>query len=380
MIKVRFITLIFKNVTRRRVRSGLTITGMAIAVAAVVALVGVADGFKRSFLELYQGHGVDIVVVRARVADRMTSVLDASMADQIAQIDGVKSVEPTLLDAVSFEDVGLYGVVVQGLRPGTDLTSDHKLVDGRNLKPGDKRVVMLGRILADSLGKQVGDEVEVYEEEYFEVVGIYDRFNIFENGAMLMPIEELQYLLGQEGHVTAFNVMVADGADSELVRRTVQEIDDRCVGASAMASEDYVGTDAKIQGATAMAWTTSSIALIIGAIGMLNTMLVSVFERTAEIGVLRAIGWRKTRIVQMVMLESCLLCLVGAVLGTVLALLLTDFLSRLPVSSAIVSGSVAPMVIVQGIVIAFSIGLLGAIYPAYRAATLLPTEAIRHNG
>lgn len=353
---------------------------MAIAVAAVVALVGVADGFKRSFLELYQGHGVDIVVVRARVADRMTSVLDASMADQIAQIDGVKTVEPTLMDAVSFEEDGLYGVVVQGLRPGTDLTSDHKLVDGRNLEAGDTRVVMLGRILADSLNKQIGDEVEIYEEEFFEVVGIYDRFNIFENGAMLMPIADLQQLLGQEGYVTAFNVMVDDGADADLIRSTVQKIDETCVGASAMASEDYVGTDAKIQGATAMAWTTSSIALIIGAIGMLNTMLVSVFERTAEIGVLRAIGWRKGRIVRMVMLESCLLCLVGAVVGTILALLLTDMLSRLPASSAIVSGDVAPLVIVQGIAIAFSIGLLGAMYPAYRAATLLPTEAIRHNG
>lgn len=377
---MRFLTLIFKNVTRRRVRSGLTITGMAIAVAAVVALVGVADGFKRSFLELYQGHGVDIVVVRSRVADRMTSVLDASMADQIAQIDGVEVVEPTLMDAVSFEEDGLYGVVVQGLRPGTELTSDHKLVDGRNLEAGDTRVVMLGRILADSLNKKVGDEVEIYEEEFFKVVGIYDRFNIFENGAMLMPIADLQQLLGQQGYVTAFNVMVTDGADAELIRSTVNKIDEACVGASAMATEDYVGTDAKIQGATAMAWTTSSIALIIGAIGMLNTMLVSVFERTAEIGVLRAIGWRKWRIVRMVMLESCLLCLIGALVGTVLALLLTNMLSRLPTSSAIVSGDVAPLVIVQGVVIAFSIGLLGATYPAYRAATLLPTEAIRHNG
>ncbi len=377
---MRFFTLIFKNVTRRRVRSGLTITGMAIAVAAVVALVGVADGFKRSFLELYQGHGVDIVVVRSRVADRMTSVLDASMADQIAQIDGVEVVEPTLMDAVSFEEDGLYGVVVQGLRPGTELTSDHKLVDGRNLEAGDTRVVMLGRILADSLNKKVGDEVEIYEEEFFKVVGIYDRFNIFENGAMLMPIADLQQLLGQQGYVTAFNVMVTDGADAELIRSTVNKIDAACVGASAMATEDYVGTDAKIQGATAMAWTTSSIALIIGAIGMLNTMLVSVFERTAEIGVLRAIGWRKWRIVRMVMLESCLLCLIGALVGTVLALLLTNMLSRLPSSSAIVSGDVAPLVIVQGVVIAFSIGLLGATYPAYRAATLLPTEAIRHNG
>ncbi|HEY1598241.1 MAG TPA: ABC transporter permease, partial [Pirellulales bacterium] len=97
---MRLITLVYRNITRRRIRSALTVSGMAVAVAAVVALVGIADGFQRSMLDMYQSHGVDIVVVRARVADRMTSELDQSIGGKIAAIPPVSTVEPVLLDVV----------------------------------------------------------------------------------------------------------------------------------------------------------------------------------------------------------------------------------------------------------------------------------------
>ncbi len=141
-----------------------------------------------------------------------------------------------------------------------------------------------------------------------------------------------------------------------------------------------MATDPKMQAATAMAWSTSAIALVVGGIGMLNTMMVSVFERTSEIGVLRAIGWRKSRIVRMVLLESGLLSIAGAAIGTALALMLTYALSRAPASSVLVGAWVRPHVIAQGFAIAVLIGLLGAIAPAIRAARLLPTIALRNEG
>lgn len=377
---MRLITLVYKNISRRRIRSALTISGMAVAVAAVVALVGIADGFQSSFLDLYQGHGVDVVVVRARVADRMSSELDQSIEARIAVIEGVETVEPVLLDAISLEDSGLYGVVVQGLEPGNSFVREQSLVEGRAFEPGDGRAVMLGQILARNLDKHAGDRVEIYQGEYFDVVGIYDRHNIFENGAMIVPLTQLQDLLGQKGQVTAFNVMVRSPKDASTIKQVVNAIDGLGLGVSAMATDEYVATDAKIQGVTAMAWSTSAIALVIGAIGMLNTMIVSVFERTSEIGILRAIGWRKSRIVRMILMESGLLSVAGAVFGTVLALLLTYGLSRVPAASGMVGARIAPQVIAQGVLIALLIGLLGALYPAYRAARLLPTVALRNEG
>ncbi|MBI2824766.1 MAG: ABC transporter permease [Planctomycetia bacterium] len=374
---MRLVTLVYRNITRRKVRSALTISGMAVAVAAVVALVGIADGFKRSFLDLYQGHGIDIVVVRARAADRMSAELDQSIGAKIAALDGVDSVDPVLLDVVSLEELGPVGVVVQGLESTGHMAREQGLVAGRALTPEDHRAVLLGRILAANLGKDVGDEIEIYEDEKFQVVGVYDRNNIFENGAMVVPLTELQRMLDQQGQVTAFNVAVDRGRGPAAIPRVLGEIQSLGVGASAMATENYVATDAKIQIARAMAWSTSAIALVIGAIGMLNTMIIAVFERTSEIGILRAIGWRQSRIVRMILMESSMLAILGGMIGTLVALAMTYVLSRAPATNGLVSGRVSPPVIVQGILIAVLIGIVGAIYPALRAARLPPTVALR---
>lgn len=203
------------------------------------------------------------------------------------------------------------------------MTKERTLVTGKWLSSGEQRVVILGRILATNLGKKVGGKIEIYEGESCTVEGIYDAHNFFENGAMIVPLAELQRMLDQKGQVTAFNVTVDRSGGAATVEQVVAAINALDVGVSAMATENYVSTDSKIQIASAMAWSVSSIALVIGAIGMLNTMIVSVFERTSEIGILRAIGWRQSRIVRMILLESTFLSLAGGVIGTLLALVMT---------------------------------------------------------
>ncbi len=127
---MRLITLVYRNITRRRIRSALTVIGMAVAVAAVVALVGIADGFKRSFLDMYQSHGVDVVVVRGRSADRMTSELDQGIGEKIRALPNIAGVEAVLLDVVSLEELGPVGVVVQGLEPSSALVRERQLTAG----------------------------------------------------------------------------------------------------------------------------------------------------------------------------------------------------------------------------------------------------------
>ena len=107
-----------------------------------------------------------------------------------------------------------------------------------------------------------------------------------------------------------------------------------------------------------------------GAVFMLNTMVMSVFERTREIGILRAIGWRPWRIMRMILMESVLLSLGGGVVGTIGAIGLTWFLSRLPVVNGVDPAAITlAVIVVKGFVIALLVGLIGAAYPAYRGAT-----------
>jgi putative ABC transport system permease protein len=122
----------------------------------------------------------------------------------------------------------------------------------------------------------------------------------------------------------------------------------------------------------------SVIAILIGVLGVLNTMMVSVFERTREIGTLLALGWERSRIAAMILVESLLLCGVGAAIGIVMSMGLTAILSTFEVARSFVSPTVPPLVMVQGTALTLVAGLGGAILPALRAARMLPTEALRH--
>jgi putative ABC transport system permease protein len=133
-----------------------------------------------------------------------------------------------------------------------------------------------------------------------------------------------------------------------------------------------------MQLAHGMAWMTSSVALLIGCVGLLNTMMSSVHERTREIGVLRAIGWKRHRVVGMILAEAGLLCVAAAIFGALGGVMLTWGLSRMPAVAGTVSPHVQWPVIVQGLTLALVMGLIGAAYPAYQAARLVPTEALRH--
>ena len=122
-----------------------------------------------------------------------------------------------------------------------------------------------------------------------------------------------------------------------------------------------------------------ALGLLIGVIGMLNTMVMSVVERTQEIGILRAVGWPPGRVVRMILGESLLLGLAAAAVGTAGAVAVSYALTQFPQVNGFVEGGIAPTVVAEGLGITLAIGLLGGLYPAVRAARLLPTEAIRHD-
>ena len=127
-----FSTIVLKNSIRRPLRSALTIIAIATAIGAVVSLVGVASGFERTFLDHYKGAGIDLVVVRAGASQRLNSTLDEAIGDKIKKIPGVKDVIAGLGDFVSFEDAGLYGVLVQGWAPESKMFDLITVLSGRS--------------------------------------------------------------------------------------------------------------------------------------------------------------------------------------------------------------------------------------------------------
>jgi putative ABC transport system permease protein len=378
---MRFYTFVLKNVIRRRVRSSLTVIGMAVAVGAVVALVGISSGFERSFLNIYQKQKVDIIVQQRGVKQKLTSVLDAKLEDEIKKIPGVKQINSGLVDFTSMDELGPVGVLVQGWQPDSPLMlalQPELLPGGHLLTYADKKGVLLGERLAISLDKKVGDKMTIFDDETYVVKGVFRSGTVYENGSMTVLLEDLQRFMGREGQVSGFAIVVDNPDDKAAIERIRLDIEKLGKNVEATPTAQFVNATQEIQFVRAMAWVTSAVALIIGAVGMLNTMVMSVFERTREIGILRAIGWGRWRVVRMILMESILLSLTGGVVGAAGAVALTHVLANQPAVAGMVDSYVAPSVIAQGFLIALCVGLLGAAYPAYRGAQLLPTEALRH--
>lgn len=373
-----FRSLILKNLTRRSARSALTLVALATAITAVVALFGIAQGFTRSFSEVYSAHGIDLVVSRQGTADRLSSSVDLKFIERIEKLQGIQRVDGVLLDTLSLEDEGIYGIPTMGIQPGSWLMENYTIVQGKNTS-SEGHNVLLGVHLAERIGKSAGETITLFDEAY-TIDAVFQSSSTWENGSMILPLSTLQQLTDRAGQVTYINVVLESAARTpaqmQSVVSSIQSLDRRLL---ALKTEEYVATDTRMQIAHAMAWMTSAIALLIGTIGTLNTMLTSVLERTKEIGILRAIGWPRRRVVAMIMGESCVLAVTASVIGFAFAVLLTRALSQSPSARGLITPHIDVRVVVQGFALALIIGLLGALIPAIRAARLSPTEAFREN-
>lgn len=370
-----YLRFIARNLGGRPVRTALTTVGLAVAVSAVMLLSGISMGFERAFEAIYRSRGIDLIVVRAGISDQLSSTLDEGMAGEIRQIPGVAELAPSLMDSVSFEGANLVSVLANGWEPGGLLIDGLTILDGRGLREGDGAAVLLGRVLALNLGKGVGDRVEIAGEP-FRVAGVYESESLFENGGLVMPLGELQRMMGRQGQVTGFVVVAGPGTDPGALGR---EIERRVGGVAATPARDYVAGNIQLRLARAMAAATTGIALLLGSVGLLNTMAMAVTERTSEIGLLRALGWKRTRIVLLLMGEAAALGLLGVLVGTVLAFGGARAVVLAPTSRGFIDPNLSPVVLGVGLALGVGLTLLGGLYPAIRASRLEPTEALRHD-
>ncbi|MCA9182014.1 MAG: ABC transporter permease, partial [Planctomycetales bacterium] len=208
-------------------RSALTLLALATAIAAVVSLQGISRGFTRSFGEIYTAHSVDIVVSRAGSADRLSSSIDQHFAEEIAKLPEVNRTAAVLLDTLSLEDEGVYGIPVMGIAHDSWLRRDYEIQRARKneVNPNDRqpdqndtprgkdgsaqvagtqpaeRTVWLGIHLADRLGVSPGKTVNLFDEPY-RVTALFKSRSTWENGAMIFDLDELQRLTDRRGQAT----------------------------------------------------------------------------------------------------------------------------------------------------------------------------------
>ncbi len=374
---MRFGNLIIKNVFRRKVRSLLTLSAIATAIAAVVSLRSISNGFIVAFEQVYSSHGVDLVVSRSGSADRLSSSVDMKAVEKIETLSAVERAGGVLLETVSLEKKGIYGIPAMGIEPDSWMLHDYRIKPpSKGFSKGTSKEVLLGSHLADRIQAKVGDTIEIIDESFF-VSGFFESTSIWENGSVILPISELQELTDRGGQYTYVNVVLRKPTDDGKLDACIEAIKSLDSKLLPLATKAFVETDTRMSLVRAMAWLTSLIAVIIGAIGTLNSTLTSVYERTQEIGVLRAIGWSKTRVIAMILMESTGLAVVASMIGIMAAAILLWATQYSPSMSGLLPPSISPSTMLEGMLLAVAIGLLGAWLPAWRAVRMLPVEAFR---
>jgi ABC-type antimicrobial peptide transport system permease subunit len=367
--------MIFKNLWGRRVRTLLTVFGIAVGVAAVVALGALAEGFVAGYAALSGGSGADLLIMQDDALDIIFSAVDQQVGDVLAGLSGVEQITEMIYTFAATDGAPYF--IVYGYDPQGFAIDHFKIVEGEPLsrRGGNKggRPLLLGRAAADDLDKTVGDTFRLYETIY-RITGIYETGEPFEDGAAVVLLEDAQTISGKPRQVNAFLLQVRDGTDLDYLR---QRIERRFTGITATTSSDFEQEQDMFQYVYAFTWSVSLVALLIGGVGVMNTVLMSVFERTREIGVMRALGWRPAQVLAMVVGESLAMSLLGGVVGILIGVGIVRAIENVPTVNSILPGTFPPQLFAQGIGVALLLGLAGGALPAWRASRLLPAEAMR---
>lgn len=386
-----FVALIVKNLTQRPVRTALTVLGLSVAVGSMVALMAVSYNVERSVEAAFDVRRVDLITMQANKPLGIDSDFGEFFVEAVSRFPEVERVSEGVVSNANLQrpngTVDENGFLVQGWKPENFGFEDLQLLSGRMLTATDARKAMIGSTFARNFNKKVGDALTfVADPDHpYEVVAVFKSSVVFEDGGVLVPFKDGQALSGKR--VTGFSIRVRKAApDSEAevaaVREKVAALrdpKDPTVKLSAERPDKYVQSVSQLQLIRAVAWIVSAIALAISAISLLNTMTMSVLERTQEIGILRAVGWPRGRVLKMVMGEAALLSGAAALGGTLIAFVGMQALARFPKVNGFIEPQLAPAVLAQGVAVTVLVGLLGGAYPAYRASRLLPTEALRHD-
>lgn len=368
-----FFTVVTRGLTRRPARTGLTLLGIAIGIAAVVALVGIARGYEKGISRQLSVIGIDVVVSNMN-GGLMPKEFDAAVEGQIAKLPHVAATTSVLMQMVPVEAVPV--MMVSG-RAWKGFTWDKlQVLEGRLPRDGTEKAVVLGRLAADVLKKKPGDTVQIETDE-LPVVGIVDGGAVVENGAAILSLQVLQEITANEGKVNFIDVRLAPETSKQEVAQLCADVKRVFPNGRAMVADEVVSGSQGFRIARAMSWGTSVLAIIVGVLGVMNTMMMVIFERTQEICVLLALGWQRSRILRLVLCESAIMGLLGGVGGALLGLAGVQWLLTAPAMRGLLEPDFGPGLIIPAVGMAVLVGIVSGLYPAWRSSRLNPAQALQ---
>jgi len=402
-----YIKYTISNLLHRRLRSWLTLIGIFIGIAAVVALISLGQGLEAAVTAQFQAIGKDKIIIQpegsmgtlgtSAEAAKLTEK-ELKIVERTPGIDTAAELEYGI-GKVEFNDRNIFTYIV-----GVPLDSKKiemlknigtfKIIDGRMLKPGDSKKAQIGYLLATDdiyFGKKlrVGNKIALEGQE-FEVVGVTGKVgNIQDDTQLIIPIDDADMIFNKKQKYDAIVAKVSESSElNSIVEEIKKEIrkersekegeEDFSVQSSQELLESF-GSILSIISAVLIG--IAAISLLVGGIGIMNTMYTSVLERTREIGIMKAIGAKNSDILQIFLLEAALLGLVGGIIGIVIGIGLSKiaaFFAGQLLKTTLIQAYFPPYLIFGALVFSVAVGIASGVLPAVQASKLKPVDALRY--
>lgn len=404
MIKDYFV-IALRTVTHRKIRSWLTILGIFIGIAAVVSLISISQGMQESIQQQFENWGTNKLIVMPGSGSEIINIMMATEKltskdlDIIEKTRGVDIAAEIVYGSTSVEfgneakQTFLIGLPTDETVEIIKDMEGFEAEKGRDLKNGDKDKTTIGYLVAKEKGlfeKAVGlrDKISIKGKE-FSVVGIIKEIgNRQDDMQIYIPLEEAKEILDKKDEVDSVFVQVKDGYKSadvaEYIKKALRKSRGEKEGEetfSVQTFEQLLGQVNIVLGVVGAVFIgVAAISLLVGGIGIMNTMYTSVLERRKEIGIMKAIGAKNSDILLIFLIESGFFGFVGGVIGVVLGVGLAKGVEIYASMAgfSMLKASITPELLLLGFLFGFLFGALAGTLPARQASMLKPVDALRY--
>jgi putative ABC transport system permease protein len=365
-----FLRLILTNLRRHRIRSLLSVAGIAFSVAAMLTVVTVLQGAIGMFSGILSS-GAELIVFERNVSDLFFSDVPSSAADQIAAWPMVAHADRVLFGVVSSADhpiITCFGVTVDDAR-----IQEAQWLQGRARGFGEHPDdIVLGERAAEFMSASMGSDVPI-GHGVFHVIGIVKTSNGFEDGGVFMPLPAAQRFFHKEGS----SVITIQLRNREDAHRFKTEVRRSFPALIALEDAEFSRSYSQFRILKATAWAVGGCGLALGGLGIANTMIMSVFTRIREIAILRVNGFSNTQIAITIVGESALVAVSGALLGLLFGAGALLGLKFIPALHGYIDATIHAGILLIVVLLALLTGIAGAIYPAVYAMRIRAVEALR---